>query len=93
MRMIKRMPTDEWLLPNVNNGCIVKLDADFEPVTSYWDPSAESHPTLTSMREDRGYLYLGGLENNRIGRIKLEGVDPAWVSSECYWGKRSGSSA
>ncbi|MBU6501421.1 MAG: ABC transporter permease [Burkholderiaceae bacterium] len=93
MRMIKRMPTDEWLLPNVNNGCIVKLDASCRPVTSYWDPSAESHPTLTSMREDRGYLYLGGLENNRIGRVKLEGADPSWVSSECYWGKRSSNTA
>ena len=41
---------------------------------SYWDPTGISHSTLTSMREHKGYLYLGGLENNRIGRIKL---DPA----------------
>ena len=26
------------------------------------------------MREHKGYLYLGGLENNRIGRIKLDGA-------------------
>jgi ribose transport system permease protein len=27
---------------------------------------------ITSMREHRGYLYLGGISNNRIGRCKLE---------------------
>jgi len=88
MRMIKRLPFDEWLIQGMNNGCIVKLDEHAQPVTSYWDPGGESHATLTSMREDRGYLYLGGLENNRIGRIKLEDADPNWVSSENYWGKR-----
>ncbi|MDN5873626.1 MAG: SMP-30/gluconolactonase/LRE family protein, partial [Sinobacteraceae bacterium] len=88
MRMIKRLPTDEWLIAGVNNGCIVKLDANGQPLTSYWDPGGKSHATLTSMREHRGYLYLGGLENNRIGRVELEGADPDWVSSECYWGRR-----
>ena len=90
MRMIKRLPADEWVIQGMNNGCIVKLDENAQPVTSYWDPGGESHATLTSMREDRGYLYLGGLENNRIGRVKLEGADPNWISSECYWGKRTG---
>jgi ribose transport system permease protein len=88
IRMIKQLPIDEWLFPGINNGCIVKLDANLEPVDSYWDPGGESHPTLTSMREDRGYLYLGGLENNRIGRIKLAGADPNWISSENYWGRQ-----
>ena len=88
MRMIKQLPIDEWLFPGINNGCIVKLDADAQPVESYWDPGGESHPTLTSMREDRGYLYLGGLENNRIGRIKLDGADPNWTGCESYWGRR-----
>ena len=88
MRMIKELPFDEWLFPGINNGCIVKLDADAQPVESYWDPGGESHPTLTSMREDRGYLYLGGLENNRIGRIRLPDADPSWTGCESYWGKR-----
>lgn len=88
IRMIKQLPMDEWLFPGINNGCIVKLDANLQPVESYWDPGGESHPTLTSMREDRGYLYLGGLENNRIGRIRLEHADPNWTGCESYWGRR-----
>lgn len=86
LRMIKQLPFDEWLFPGINNGCIVKLNANGEAVESYWDPGGESHPTLTSMREHRGHLYLGGLENNRIGRIKLEDANPNWVSYDSYWG-------
>ncbi len=41
------------------------------------------------MREHKGYLYLGGLENNRIGRIKLDGVDEGWSGYEAYWGSKS----
>jgi ribose transport system permease protein len=43
---------------------------------------------LTSMREHKGYLYLGGLENNRIGRIKLDKGDPTWTGFEAYWGNK-----
>jgi ribose transport system permease protein len=39
------------------------------------------------MREHRGYLYLGGIMNNRIGRLKLEGADPSFVQYETRWRK------
>ena len=31
---------------------------------------------ITSMREHKGHLYIGGILNNRVGRLKLEGVEP-----------------
>jgi ribose transport system permease protein len=40
------------------------------------------------MREHKGYLYLGGLENNRIGRIMLKDADPTWSGFEAYWGNK-----
>jgi ribose transport system permease protein len=40
------------------------------------------------VREHRGYLYLGGLLNNRIGRYRLEDADPNWTSNDFYWGKK-----
>jgi len=40
------------------------------------------------MREHKGYLYLGGLENNRIGRIRIDGTDPTWTRYEAYWGDK-----
>jgi ribose transport system permease protein len=44
---------------------------------------------ITSMREHKGYLYLGGVSNNRIGRYKIPGADPNWVAEDHYWGARS----
>jgi len=70
-RMMKRIPRDEWLYPSMNHGCVAKVSEAGEVLESYWDPGGDAHATITSMREHDGYLYVGGLENNRVGRIKL----------------------
>ena len=57
--------------------------------TSLWDLHGLNHPMITSMREHRGYLYLGGIANNRIGRYKLEGADPKFAQYEKRWGRLS----
>jgi ribose transport system permease protein len=44
---------------------------------------------ITSMREHRGYLYLGGIANNRIGRFKLENADPGFVHYDKRWRRQS----
>jgi ribose transport system permease protein len=87
-RMVKRLPPDEWLFPNINNGCVVKFNDNGEVLESYWDLGGLKHPSITSMREHEGYLYLGGLTNNKVGRLKLEGADPTWIGPESYWGKK-----
>jgi ribose transport system permease protein len=46
-----------------------------------------NHPMITSMREHKGYLYLGGIMNNRIGRLKLANADPGFVQYDQRWGK------
>jgi ribose transport system permease protein len=38
------------------------------------------------MREHKGYLYLGGIFNNRIGRIPLPGADPTFNDRTLYFG-------
>ena len=88
LRMVKQVPIDEWLAPGLNHGCVLKFTADGKVLESYWDPTGIAHSTLTSMREHKGYLYLGGLENNRIGRIKLDHADPDWTGYEGYWGSK-----
>ncbi|MBN8962789.1 MAG: SMP-30/gluconolactonase/LRE family protein [Rhizobiales bacterium] len=85
-RMVKQIPPDEWLCPGINFGCVVKFDDNGTVTESLWDPGGQSHPTITSIREHKGYLYIGGLENNRIGRIRLEGADPTWEAHKSYWG-------
>jgi ribose transport system permease protein len=88
LRMVKQVPTDEWLAPSLNHGCILKFTEAGEVLGAWWDPTGISHSTLTSMREHKGYLYLGGLENNRIGRVKLDGADATWTGYEAYWGDK-----
>lgn len=88
-RMAKRLPVDEWLFPNINTGCVVKFNEQGKILESFWDLKGVNHPMITSMREHRGYLYLGGISNNRIGRYKLEGADPDFVQYDRRWGTRA----
>ncbi|HYM33243.1 MAG TPA: SMP-30/gluconolactonase/LRE family protein [Candidatus Cybelea sp.] len=88
-RMAKRVPVDEWLFPNINTGCVIKFNEKGEVLESLWDLGGTNHPMITSMREHRGYLYLGGIQNNRIGRYKLENADPNFVQYDVRWGKHS----
>lgn len=70
-RMIKQIPLDEWLYPSLNHGCIVKASDGGAILESLWDPTTEWHPSITSMREFDGSLFIGGLHNNRVGVIDL----------------------
>lgn len=85
IRMVKQIPPDEWLCPGINYGCVIKFDDNGVVSESLWDPGGKSHPTITSVREHKGYLYIGGLENNRIGRIRLPDADPNWQAYNSYW--------
>ncbi|MDQ0376056.1 ABC transporter permease [Amycolatopsis thermophila] len=76
-RMMKRISRDEWLYPSMNHGCVVRVSEQGEVLDTYWDPGGKKHSTITSMREHDGYLYIGGLENNRIGRIKVRDLPEA----------------
>ncbi|GEP60026.1 ABC transporter permease [Reyranella soli] len=86
-RMAKRVPIDEWLFPNINTGCVLRFNSKGEVLETYWDLAGVNHPMITSMREHKGYLYLGGIQNNRIGRLKLDGADPGFVQYDRRWGK------
>lgn len=86
-RMALEVAPDEWLYPNINTGCVVKFSGDGRILETFWDLAAENHPMITSMREHRGYLYLGGILNNRIGRIRLPDADPNWTGISSYWSK------
>lgn len=70
-RMMKRIPADEWMYPGMNHGCVIKVSEDGQIISSLWDPTGEHHPTITSMREFDGHLYIAGLHNNRVGRVQL----------------------
>ncbi|MFO0991184.1 MAG: SMP-30/gluconolactonase/LRE family protein [Hyphomicrobiales bacterium] len=88
-RMSRRLPQDEWLFPNINTGGVVKFAEDGTIIETLGDLTGESHPMVTSMREHKGYLYVGGILNNRVGRYKLEHADPSWTGPQSYWGPQA----
>ncbi len=87
--MVMQIARDEWLYPNMNTGGVIKFDLSGQIVQSLWDGVGERHPQVTSIREHKGYLYLGGIFNNRIGRYKIPGADPEWTGPGAYWGAKS----
>jgi ribose transport system permease protein len=88
-RMVQKVARDEWLYPNMNTGCVIKFDPQGNILDVLWDLGGEAHPMITSIREHKGYLYLGGIYNNRVGKYKIPGADPNWTSLESYWGKKA----
>ncbi|MER8830921.1 SMP-30/gluconolactonase/LRE family protein [Mesorhizobium sp. M0938] len=87
-RMAKRIAADEWLFPNINRGCVLRVSETGEIIDALWDETGENHPSITSTCEHKGWLYLGGVSNNRIGRVRIAGADPQWTAHDDYWGKR-----
>ncbi len=87
-RMAQEIAEDEWLFPNINTGCVLRFTEAGEVLESLWDSSGVNHQMVTSMREHRGSLYLGGLLNDRIGRYRLKNAAEHWTGPGSYWGAR-----
>lgn len=88
-RMVYRVASDEWMYPNMNSGCIFKFDLNGNVREVLWDRDGIKHPSITSVREHKGRLFLGGLFNDRIGVYDIPGADPEWTGIRHYWGGKS----
>lgn len=86
-RMAKRVPPTNWLFGNLNIGGVLKIDGSGTIVDALWDAPDGPLYMITSMREHKGALYLGGVTNDKIGRLRLDGADAGWNGPESYWGK------
>ena len=56
----------------VEYGLILGLDEEGNIVTSLHDPSGTNLREITSVEEHGGFLYIGSLSNDRIGRFALK---------------------
>ena len=77
--MVERVPHDEWMYPNMNSACVIKFDEKGNVLDCLWDLTGRNHPMITSMREHKGYLYLGGSLNNRHGQIPADTRNATWA--------------
>jgi len=64
----------------------LKFSEQGEVIETLWDLGGVNHPMITSMREHKGHLYLGGILNNRIGKYKLKDADPHFSQYGQRWG-------
>jgi ribose transport system permease protein len=86
-RMAKRVPPTNWLFGNLNIGGVLKIDGQGKICDALWDKADGPLYMITSMREHKGALYLGGVTNNKIGRLVLDRADAAWTGPGSYWKK------
>jgi sugar lactone lactonase YvrE len=69
--LLSKLPKAFWPKPQPY-GLVLALDENGRIVKSLQDPSGEHLREITSAREYGGYLYLGSLHADRIGRYKLD---------------------
>ena len=86
-RMTRAVAPTHWLFGNLNIGGVLKIDGAGRIVDAYWDEPSGPLYMITSMREHKGALYLGGVTNDKIGRLRLAGADPHWTGRQSYWGR------
>ncbi len=67
---LSKLPSFLWPKPQPY-AFVVQLDETGAIVDSLQDPSGKRLHTVTSAHERDGYLYLGSLHNDRIGKYKL----------------------
>jgi ribose transport system permease protein len=85
-RMSRGVPPTNWLFGNLNVGGVLKIDSGGQIVDALWDAADGPLYMITSMREHAGSLYLGGVTNDKIGRLRLGGANPNWTGPQSYWG-------
>lgn len=68
---MSRLPRAFWPKP-LPYGLVLALDENGNITHSLHDPTGEHLIEITSVQEhEEGYLYLGSLHSDRIGRYKL----------------------
>ncbi len=69
---MSKLPKAFWPKPKPY-GFVLALDENGRIIQSLHEPSGNHLKEITSAREYGGYLYLGSLHNDRIGKYKLPG--------------------
>lgn len=70
-KIISRLPKFMWPKPKPY-GLVLAVNEKGEIVKSLHEPTGNHLKEITGAREHDGYLYIGSLHNDRIGKFKLE---------------------
>lgn len=69
--LLTKLPRSMWPKP-FPYGLVLAINEKGEIVKSLHEPTGKHLKEITSAEEHKGYLYLGSLHNDRIGKFKLE---------------------
>lgn len=69
-KLVSRLPKFLWPKPKPY-GLVLTLNEKGEIIKSLQEPTGEHLKEITCAREHGGFLYLGSLHNDRIGKYKL----------------------
>lgn len=67
---MSKLPKALWPKPKPY-GLVLALDEQGKIIQSLHEPTGKYLKEITSAREYGGYLYLGSLHNDQIGKYKL----------------------
>jgi sugar lactone lactonase YvrE len=67
---LSKLPKALWPKPKLY-GLVLALDEQGKIIQSLHEPTGKHLKVITSAREHDGYLYLGSLHNDRIGKYRL----------------------
>lgn len=70
-KIVSRLPKFMWPKPKPY-GIVLAINENGEIIKSLHDPTGEHLKEITGAREHAGYLFLGSLHNDRIGKYRLE---------------------
>lgn len=70
-KLMSKLPRFLWPKPKPY-GLVLALDEQGNILKSYQEPTGKHLKEITSALEYNGYLYLGSLHNDRIGKYKLK---------------------
>ena len=70
-KVVARLPAFLWPKPEPY-GLVLAINEEGEIILSLQDPGGKHLKEITGAREHEGFLYLGSLHNDRIGKYRLE---------------------
>jgi sugar lactone lactonase YvrE len=70
--LMARLPRALWPTPRPY-GLVLAMDETGQVVRSLHDPDGTHLKIVTSVQEHEGFIYMGSLTNDRIGRLALKG--------------------
>ncbi len=68
--LISKLPKLFWPKPK-SYGLVISFNEKGKIIQSLQDPKGEYLKEITSVIEHEGYLYMGSLHGDRIGKYKL----------------------